>query len=107
MTIAFDHCADFEALQSKWETLTRQEAALGTPESDEGQAQLQDLLEQADAVEAVLIKLPPLEPEAARTKLRIIERALRSGADAAHVVWLFDQCRADLMQSFRGVSARD
>jgi hypothetical protein len=94
-----------EALPLEWSQLT-EDRAIGAPHTAEQEARLDAVLNRLDEVEAELIALPAETEEDACRKLRILERAISSGAQAEHILKLFDQCRDDFGR-FGGASIID
>lgn len=95
-----------DALALEWSLLIAEDRAISAPQTTEQEARLDAVLNRLDEVEAELIALPAETKDDARRKLRILERAISSGAQADHIVMLFDHCRADLIR-FDGVSILD
>ena len=84
--------SNIDYLRSEWLRLTEAE--------DDGEARLDAPFNRLELVEARILDLPATDAEHARLKLRIVGR----GADAEHIVSLFDTACAALMK-FAGVVA--
>lgn len=86
-----------EALIGDWTRLVAIDKALGKPTTAEEEETLVAVLERVEEVETALLAQRAESQEGVQARLRIIARAIEGGADAAHVVSLFDRCRADLI----------
>jgi len=95
-----------EALRLEWDILTAEDRHLGQPETAEQQERLEAVLIRLETVEEGLMIEPAQNASDARRKMKILERALNSGAQADQVLRLFDFCRADL-EAYSHVSTLD
>jgi hypothetical protein len=86
-----------EALIGDWMRLTTIDKALGTPRDDKEAETVEAILERIEDVETALLARPSESRDGVRVRLRILARAIETGADAAHVVSLFDRCRGDFL----------
>jgi hypothetical protein len=97
---------EFDALAATWERLAAEDARFGSATAVEDQERVEALLESLEDVELALIGAPAECDRHAAVKLRIIGRAIMSGADAGHVAHVFDAARADLLRFPAATAAR-
>lgn len=102
--IAFPVANEFRALQAERGRLLAQDATFGARVSGEAARVLEGVLEALDEVESALLTLPADCADHAAEKLRIIGRAIATGADAEHVGRLFALATTDLAR-FPGATA--
>lgn len=86
-----------EALIGGWTNLAAIDRTIGHPASAEEAETLEEALERIDEIEAALLSRRSTSEDGIRARLRILARAIESGADAAHIVSIFDRCRADFV----------
>jgi len=94
----------FRALRAQRARLIAKDEAAGFPRVGVAAQALADILEELDRVEMSIISTEAESAAHASEKLSIIGLAISTGADADHVMALFDMAREDL-ERFPNVSA--
>ena len=86
-------------LANLWRDMAAEVDCIGVALTPAQEARLEILGEELDELEGAILAAPAYREDDVRLKLEIVARAINSGADAGHVVSLFDRCRADLLKS--------
>jgi hypothetical protein len=99
----FDRLSDAAALyeedlEALWRELAAEDARFWVAKSRPQRLRLEALGEELEALEAAIFARPAGAADEAKLKLEIVARAINGGADADHIVSLFDRCRADLLR---------
>src|SRR6185437_8825422 len=84
-------------LADLWRDMAAEVDCIGVALTPAQGARLEILVEELDELEGAILATPAYCEDEAKLKLEIVARAINGGADAAHIVSLFDRCRDDLL----------